>query len=551
MVASMAQRHRRCDALELESHHAPRDGASSTDHNSAATLPMTADTAPALRAALGRSSGPFVAFALGGVLLVTAFVLTTDRVVQAVIYDAAGVGSIGAILLGLAIHRPTDRRSWLIIAAALGCWMGGDLIWDYHEIVLGNSPFPSEADALYLAGYPVFFIGILSLLLVAGRRTDVAGVIDAAIVAIGFGLAFWVFLIVPTLSDPAANELERAVATLYPVGDILVLAMTVRFAFGLERVTAPAGFLVFGLVLQVVADGLFAQKLIAVTEGGLEVFWIAGYIAFGAAALHPDIAEPLRPRQPSPNVSGRRMLVLMAASLLAPAVLFVQWAIGMMIEAPAIALASATLFSLVVARIAGLIRALRATIADREALAIELRRLAHHDALTGLVNRAVFEDRLEHALARREPQPAVAVIYVDLDDFKTINDDHGHAAGDAVLQSVAERIAESVRAEDTAARLGGDEFGVIIDRVESADAVSRIAARVKEAVERPVHTGDRTFLPRASIGTALGIPGRTDPDGLLRDADFAMYADKRERFRVAPSGRPAQAGFVGDAATSP
>jgi diguanylate cyclase (GGDEF)-like protein/PAS domain S-box-containing protein len=162
----------------------------------------------------------------------------------------------------------------------------------------------------------------------------------------------------------------------------------------------------------------------------------------------------------------------------------------------------------------------------RQALEEELRHQAFHDALTGLANRALFEEHLVQALARarRHHQPA-AVLFLDLDDFKTINDSLGHEAGDELLRAVAIRIASTVRAEDTAARLGGDEFAVLADASEDEDDARTIATRLLAALAEPFEIAGRELRVSASVGLAWsdGSIGLRD---LMRDADTAMYAAK-------------------------
>ena len=161
----------------------------------------------------------------------------------------------------------------------------------------------------------------------------------------------------------------------------------------------------------------------------------------------------------------------------------------------------------------------------------ELTRLAFHDALTGLPNRILFADRLDHALARaqREQSP-VALLSLDLDDFKHINDTFGHAAGDEVLINVARRISSCLRQEDTAARLGGDEFAILLEHASDDDA-ARIAARIADALRAPVMFERHTLAISASIGIASASPGHAlgTADVLVRGADSAMYAAKRRR----------------------
>ena len=170
----------------------------------------------------------------------------------------------------------------------------------------------------------------------------------------------------------------------------------------------------------------------------------------------------------------------------------------------------------------GIILSLR-DISERQALEEELRHLAFHDPLTGLANRALFEDRLAHALAaaRRHGRP-VAVLFLDLDDFKTINDSLGHAVGDELLRTVAERIAGEIRVTDTPARLGGDEFAVLLETLQDADA---IAQRLLEALRQPLYIAERELRISASVGLARS-DGSSGVDELLRNADTAMYAAK-------------------------
>jgi diguanylate cyclase (GGDEF)-like protein/PAS domain S-box-containing protein len=162
----------------------------------------------------------------------------------------------------------------------------------------------------------------------------------------------------------------------------------------------------------------------------------------------------------------------------------------------------------------------------RQALEEELRHQAFHDALTGLANRALFEEHLVQALARarRHHQPA-AILFLDLDDFKTINDSLGHEAGDELLRAVAIRIAGTVRAEDTAARLGGDEFAVLAEASEHEDDARMIATRLLAALAEPFEVAGRELRVSASVGVAWS-DGSIGIRELMRDADTAMYAAK-------------------------
>ena len=161
----------------------------------------------------------------------------------------------------------------------------------------------------------------------------------------------------------------------------------------------------------------------------------------------------------------------------------------------------------------------------RRVLEEQLEHQAFHDPLTGLANRALFRDRVEHALARAARGAGVAVLFLDLDDFKTVNDSLGHPAGDALLDAVAQRLLGATRAGDTVARLGGDEFAVLLeDTASPADAVAA-ADRVRAALAAPVPLAGREMRVGASLGLAHAHPGE-GPAELLRNADVAMYQAK-------------------------
>ncbi|WP_212994444.1 GGDEF domain-containing protein [Actinoplanes auranticolor] len=166
---------------------------------------------------------------------------------------------------------------------------------------------------------------------------------------------------------------------------------------------------------------------------------------------------------------------------------------------------------------------------ENAASTAELRHLAMHDPLTGLANRVFLHERLRQALARSRRHTAdTAVLLLDLDRFKQINDTLGHEAGDEVLREVARRIDQTVRTEDTAARLGGDEFAVLVEDLADDDAAVTIAERITAALGRPVTFGGHPLSIGASIGIAYSEDGPADPDDIMRRADAAMYHAKRE-----------------------
>ena len=174
----------------------------------------------------------------------------------------------------------------------------------------------------------------------------------------------------------------------------------------------------------------------------------------------------------------------------------------------------------------GIVLTLR-DVTERKGLEEELKHQAFHDALSGLANRALFRDRLEHALERAARSlSSLAVLFLDLDDFKFINDSLGHAAGDELLVAVATRLMGSLRTGDTAARFGGDEFAILLEETDDPQDACEVAERVLADLKPAFWIKDRSVTIHASIGVAYSKCGAEDPAELLQAADVAMYAAK-------------------------
>jgi diguanylate cyclase (GGDEF)-like protein/PAS domain S-box-containing protein len=168
-------------------------------------------------------------------------------------------------------------------------------------------------------------------------------------------------------------------------------------------------------------------------------------------------------------------------------------------------------------------------VSERRAFEEQLAHQAFHDPVTKLANRALFADRVKHALARSgRDELAVGVMFIDLDDFKTVNDSLGHAAGDTVLQEVAKRLEATVRPTDTVARFGGDEFAVLLEAGGSSEAAD-VAERILTALDREVQIDGQQIYPKASVGICMSDSETSDAEELLRNADLAMYMAKRDR----------------------
>ena len=186
-------------------------------------------------------------------------------------------------------------------------------------------------------------------------------------------------------------------------------------------------------------------------------------------------------------------------------------------------------------------RDLRAQIAERERIEARLKYETLHDSLTGLPNRSLLMQRLEHALERfhADPSKGFAVLFMDLDRFKVINDSVGHLVGDDLLFQAGGRIRACVKSEDVVARLGGDEFGVLLEGISDPDKACRIAKRIIDDLNAPFRLGAKELFTSTSVGITLAAEHYRHPEELLRDADSAMYrakADGRHRYAVFDEG---------------
>jgi len=176
-------------------------------------------------------------------------------------------------------------------------------------------------------------------------------------------------------------------------------------------------------------------------------------------------------------------------------------------------------------------------VTERKVIEAQLRSRAENDVLTGLPNRTLFFERLEQALTKaRKRRSGVAVLFVDVDHFKQVNDSHGHAAGDAVLVEFADRLRKSVRAPDTVARLSGDEFAIVIGELNDIGQVEHVAAHIVDTLAAPFELEDKRLSISASIGISYSAQGRESAQSLVGRADRKLYQAKaagRGRFSSA------------------
>ncbi|MBI3745030.1 MAG: diguanylate cyclase [Chloroflexi bacterium] len=477
---------------------------------------------------------PIVGTALVGVF----FLLPAGSIEQSAVYDLVGLAAVGAAVVGISLQRPAGWRAWAFMGAGQLAFVVGDVIWTVYQ-AQGVDPFPSPADISYLLGYPLIAVGLA----VAIRRRisggDRAGLLDAAILATGAAVVWWTLVLGPQVAAADPDPLSFAISLAYPIGDLILIGMALGLLMTPGARSLSFAFLVGSLLILLVADLTFGIQNLDGTyvDGGpLDGTWLIAYIGFGTAALHPSMRGLVDPRPVAVTLLGPVRLVLLAvAMLVGPVLLAVD---GHATEAivVVVAVATALMSVLVLSRLAGMVRVLDRDIERRKVLEEQLSFQAFHDPLTGLANRRRFMEAVTDALATGE---GTAALFLDLDDFKDVNDHMGHDAGDAVLSGVGHRLLASIRPADLACRLGGDEFAVLMPATAGIEDAQAVAERLLDALAAPLEVDGVAVRVAASIGVAFRKAGEAmRTDDLLRRSDIAMYHAKARGKHQAASYAP-------------
>ncbi|WP_460711501.1 diguanylate cyclase domain-containing protein [Nocardioides dilutus] len=482
---------------------------------------------------------------------------------------AAALGSAGCAVAAVRSKGPR-RRAWQCLAAGTGSWAAGQAVWSFYEVGLGREvPFPSLADVGFLAFPLVAGAGLLIWSGAQGSQATARGrdLMDGAIIAVSLLVLSWLTVMEPVVETSGGASFSLALSLAYPLGDVVLVTLLLITLLRSESERVTLTMLVLGLGGFALADSLFVYMTTTGTYSSTDLVssggWVFGFLFVAASGMTANqSADAIEASDARTRIRATAFwLVLPYVPLVAAGVALCADLLQAESSVLADLVLSITLVVMMLARqFLAMIDNQRLLLALAEAGG-QLEHQANHDALTGLPNRALFGKRLDRALLATSS--SIDVLFCDLDNFKEVNDELGHAAGDVLLRTVADRLVACVRVGDTVARLGGDEFAILLeDCPDAREVADRIVSAMRTETDvlghrvctsisvgiarhegdtapatRPTHrraaidmTPDADRSPsavQAGLAASDAVEERqATADLLLRLADTAMYAAK-------------------------
>jgi diguanylate cyclase (GGDEF)-like protein len=469
--------------------------------------------------------------AAGCLLVALFFALPAGGWLQTAVFVGVAFSASGLLAVRLFRQRLVLLGPWRYLVLATGLYALATPFWGFLPLATGQDlPFPSLLDAVYFASYGfavTFLVGVIRDRYRGERdslRGAVVALLDAGIFAVAATALLWPTVIGPGLGATGVAGPAQVVGLGYPLLTAVLVGLVARLVISGEGRT-PAQWLLLVWAGGELAGDIAYGHLSATGDfyhgHPVSLAWLLSYAALAALALHPDL-ERLTDEGASVPLAGWRLWVPLVAVVLPGVMALTTQDVVLHLLAGAGVL-------LIVVRF----RLLSGDLAEQRRLADELsaltRRFQHlslHDPLTGLGNRGLFAEQLDTAWAQQQRhQRGLAVLAVDLDEFKAVNDQLGHEAGDQLLLEVAGRLRRCVRDGDTLARLGGDEFAIVLPDAGVEEA-REVAERIHGRLARPPLLPDDAPAVAASIGISVAADRHTSAEDLLREADKAMYVAK-------------------------
>ncbi len=425
--------------------------------------------------------------------------------------------SIALLCLGRYLDKRPGRGVGLAMGLGLLAWSIGDVLFTIESQGGASPPTPSPADAFYLMMYPLAYLAIMLLIRGEIRSFKASVWLDGAVAGLGAAAIVCAFVFDTILSSLSGSPAEVATNIAYPIGDLILLAIAVSALVIVPGWPIRLITLVVGCLTLAIGDTVYLFESAAGTYkagGPLDASWMTALFFLSLTVWLRVGVRRSDEEAPAPS------LVLPAVAVVASVmIMFVgNWT---HVSGVALGLTVATL----------VLVGVRSGLSHRELNA--LTRTHHHqavtDELTGLGNRRRLTSELESRLATRTgsdgPEGDLALLMIDLDHFKEINDSFGHPTGDELLRLIGPRLRSVTRSDDVVARLGGDEFAVLLTGAD-VEFASSIAERITSEIEPPFEVDGSSLHVGASIGIALAPRHASTATELMRCADVAMYRAK-------------------------
>ena len=436
-------------------------------------------------------------------------------------YPLVILGGICCGVVGLRRNRPDPAWPWWILIGIAFLWAAAGILREATDatgdLTDGRSLLP---DLFALPGYLAFGVALVGLLRTRTATADRDVVLDGVMLAVGASLAVHELLVAPTFDIQDGWIMAQLAVVVYPVAAMCLLLIAARLAFSGGERTPAFVLLLIGTSSLLVGDIVFALgevgHLAGASENLLEVPYLLVPACISSALLHPSSASFAPPDGETPSDLSMARRWVVGVSVLAPAVILLSD--GITVDRLIAVALCVTLAATAVARIVDLMRSQ----AEHQH---QLTHRATHDELTGLPGRHLLSRRADELL--RTPGRAAAMMFLDLDRFKLVNDSMGHAAGDELLVQAAERLRRVAPPPIMVGRVSGDEFLVLVPDTNTAGALS-LAERLRQVMsERFVLSDGVAVFASASIGIAIARADEgTDATTMIREADAAMYRSK-------------------------
>ncbi|HEY0507861.1 MAG TPA: EAL domain-containing protein [Blastococcus sp.] len=435
-----------------------------------------------------------------------------------VLYNLVYLGA-AAVCLTAARRRSADRLAWLAMGASMLLGVTGNLVYSLVISPLADEPYPSLADFFYLAYFLPLYVALVALIRARVPRFHASMWLDGVIGALGASAVAVAVLLGPALELTDGDTAAVVTSLAYPTADVVLLALLVAVGaiLGVRRdrtlLLLGAG-IAANLVGDVIYLNLITQDIYA--EGGpLDLTWLIAMTLMALAAHTSDPEAARRARSAATTRVGWRVLAVpLACNVASLFVLGAGWDDRI---APAAAWCAIGCVLAALARTAVTFREVRSF--------NEVRQEARTDELTGLPNRRAFLERAEEVLDAATTRRPAALLLLDLDGFKEVNDSLGHHAGDQLLRQVGPRLHDDLRPGQLLARLGGDEFAVLLEEAD-LDGAQKLAERLRELILEPFTVEGIRLHVGVSIGVSTAPVPAASVQELLRCADVAMYAAK-------------------------